>query len=345
LAGLLSGFSISAIYFYIVWLCIQKQLNIGDFVLYSGAALILQSNLFSIGFGIGFLPTILSYLPSLDRVIREMSDSSHYEGIRQIPCSIKEGIVFKNVTFSYPSHDTQILNDVSFEIKPGECLALVGKNGVGKTTIVKLILRLYEPTSGEIFLDGVNLCEYDIESLRRSISSFFQDYVHYELTILENIALGSLDKISNRELILETAKWAGADGFISNFSSGLETQIGKEFSTNELSHGEWQKLALARTIIRDSQILILDEPTSSIDVETEYQFYKRFHELTRYRMTLLISHRLSAVQMADRILYLEDGEILEQGSHNELIEMNGEYAHLYSLQASQYFQSDSVEAV
>ena len=211
----------------------------------------------------------------------------------------------------------------------------------GKTTIVKLLLRLYDPTSGRILLDGVDLREYDLDALRRQMGVIFQDFVRYELTAGENIGLGQVDALHDATRLLDAAESAGAAELIRQLPDGLDTQLGREFGGRELSDGEWQKLALARACVRDCQLLALDEPTAALDVQTEHEIYTRFHDLTRDRITLLISHRFSTVRMADRIFFLADGRIQETGSHADLIAGNGEYARLYRLQAAQYLGQDA----
>ncbi len=248
--------------------------------------------------------------------------------------------MFERVSFTYPGQTTPVLSDVSFRLAPGECVALVGHNGAGKTTIVKLLLRLYDPTNGRILLDGVDLREYDLGDLRRQMGAIFQDFGRYELTVGENIGLGRLELLGNRELQLDALEKAGGASLLDSLPGGPETLLGRELGDRELSGGEWQKLALARAYLRDSQVLVLDEPTAALDVQTEYRLYTRFHDLTRDRLTLLISHRFSTIRMVDRVLYLADGRIQEEGSHHELMDRNGEYARLYRLQAAHYLDAE-----
>ncbi|MDQ3703595.1 MAG: ABC transporter ATP-binding protein/permease, partial [Chloroflexota bacterium] len=229
-----------------------------------------------------------------------------------------------------------VLSDLSFAIAPGESLALVGHNGAGKTTIVKLLLRLYDPTAGRILLDGVDLREYDLDDLRRQMGVIFQDFGRYALTAGENIGLGQVEALGDRERLERAARRAGAADVIASLPKGLDTRLGREFGTRELSGGEWQKLALARAFMRDCQVLVLDEPTAALDVQTEHDVYTRFHRLTRDRMTLLISHRFSTVRLADHILVLENGRIAERGSHEELVALGGRYATLFEMQAGRY---------
>src|SRR5437588_367620 len=200
---------------------------------------------------------------------------------RPAPRPIRWGIVFEHVGFTYPGHAMPVLQDASFCIRLGECVALVGHNGAGKTTIVKLLLRLYDPTAGRILLDGVDLREYDVEDLRREMGVIFQDFVRYELTAGENIAMGQVEALGDRARLLAAAARGGARDLVEHLPQGLDTPLGRELGDHDLSGGEWQKLALARAFMRDSQVLVLDEPTAALDVQTEYDVYTRFHHLTR----------------------------------------------------------------
>ncbi|GCE21239.1 ABC transporter ATP-binding protein [Dictyobacter kobayashii] len=254
--------------------------------------------------------------------------------------------MFEHVSFTYPDQNSPTLRDVSFELTPGESLALVGHNGAGKTTLIKLLLRLYDPTEGRIVLDGKDLRDYDLVALRRKFGAIFQDFVHYDLTLGENIALGEVAALDDQARLWQAARQANVATLAETLPQGMDTLLGRSFGGQELSGGQWQRVALARAFVRDCQVLVLDEPTATLDVQTEYELYQRFHELTHGRMTILISHRFSTVRMAERILYLADGRIQEAGSHAELLALNGEYARLYRLQASQYLaeSKDEVQA-
>ena len=340
LTGTLAACASGSVYLYVIWLVVHGRLSVGALALYGGAATLLQAQMLSLSFFAGLLPIHLNFLPSLLRVIEAPPDLPIVRQPRPAPEQIRQGIVFEQVSFAYPGQTMQVLRDVSFRLASGECVALVGHNGTGKTTIVKLLLRLYDPTGGRILLDGVDLREYDLGDLRRKMGAIFQDFGRYELTAGENIGLGLLEHLGNHERQLDALVKAGGESLLESLPAGLDTLLGRELGERELSGGEWQKLALARAYLRDSQILVLDEPTAALDVQTEYRIYTRFHELTQGRLTLLISHRFSTVRMAGRILYLVDGRIQEEGSHHELMERNGEYARLYRLQAAHYLDPE-----
>lgn len=336
LAGILSALAVGGTYTYIVWRVSNGTLAIGAMALYGGAATLLQTRLLDLSLGVSFLPMTLGFLPSLFRVLEAPSDIPIPQYPLQAPRPIRRGITFEDVHFTYPGRSDPVLRGLSLSIRPGEGLALVGHNGAGKTTIVKLLLRMYDPTGGRITLDGVDLREYDLDDLRREVGVIFQDYVRYELTAGENIGLGQVERLNDPKRLLTAASRSGALGLIGELPEGLDTRLGREFGGRELSGGEWQKLALSRAFLRDCQLLVLDEPTAALDVQTEHDVYRRFHELTRNKTTLLISHRLSTARMADRIVYLQGGRAREAGSHEALMARSGEYARLYNLQAGQY---------
>jgi len=253
------------------------------------------------------------------------------------PRPIRRGFEFRNVSFRYPGSSRMVLNKLNFHLHPGERVALIGENGEGKTTIVKLLTRLYDPVEGQVLLDGVDLREYSLEDLYREIGVIFQDFMRYEMTARENIAVGRIEQIDNLQSLQESARKSMADGVVGKLAAGYEQMLGRRFDGGvDLSGGEWQKVALARAYLRDAQVLILDEPTSALDARSEYEVFQRFAELTARKMTLFISHRFSTVRMADRIVVLENGRIAEEGDHEALTHLGGRYAEMFELQASSY---------
>lgn len=256
---------------------------------------------------------------------------------KQVPGKIQDGFVFENVSFKYLNSERWAIRNLSFHLRAGEKLALVGENGAGKTTLVKLLARLYEPTEGRILLDGVDIREYDLKSLRNAIGIIFQDYIRFQLKASENIAVGNISQ-REEQLIIETAaKKSLADTVVEELPKKYDQILGKRFAEGvELSGGQWQKVALARAYMREAQLLILDEPTSALDARAEHQVFQRFSKLIEGKTAVLISHRFSTVRMADRILFLENGMLKEFGSHEELIELGGKYAELFQLQAKGY---------
>ena len=243
------------------------------------------------------------------------------------PRPIRRVSNFEMYRFQYPGTERLILNGLNFRLEPGERIALIGQNGQGKTTIVKLITRLYDPTEGEVLLDGVDLREYDIEDLCREVGVIFQDFMRYEMTARENIAVGRIEFLPDLGKIREAAEKSLADGVIEKLAGGYEQMLGRRFEGGvDLSGGEWQKLALARAYLREAQVLILDEPTAALDARAEFEVFQRFNELTTDKMALFISHRFSTVRMAERIIVLENGSIAEEGSHDRLMARGGIYA-------------------
>ena len=253
------------------------------------------------------------------------------------PKEIKDGIRFENVGFKYPGTEVWAVRHISFFLQPGEKLALVGENGAGKTTLVKLLARMYDPSEGQILIDGIDIRQFSIESYRKMIGVIFQDYVRFSFKAGENVAVGQIEESENTQQIKTAAEKSLADPVIQKLPGGYDQMLGKRFSEGiDLSGGEWQKIALARAYMRDAQIVILDEPTASLDARAEYEVFKRFSELTKGKSAVIISHRFSTVRMADRILVLKNGELLELGTHEELLDKNGLYAELFALQAKGY---------
>ncbi len=253
------------------------------------------------------------------------------------PRPIREGFEFQNVSFVYPGTTRPVLENLNFKLNRGERLALVGENGQGKTTMVKLITRLYDPTEGRILLDGIDLREYDVDDLHREIGVIFQDFMRYEMTARENIAMGQIEARGDFKSIAEAARKSLAAPVIQRLPLGYGQMLGRRFDGGvDVSGGEWQKIALARAYLRNSQLLVLDEPTASLDARSEREVFDRFAELTAGKMALLISHRFSTVRMADRILVLEDGKIAEEGCHTDLISRGQRYSKMFELQAANY---------
>ena len=256
---------------------------------------------------------------------------------RPIFGSLRNGISFQNVTFGYPGVERPVLRDVSFTVAPGEHIALVGQNGAGKSTLIKLLCRLYDPDRGRVLIDGIDVRDYRLEDLRRQISVVFQDFVRYHMTVGDNIRFGDVTREPSAEELTQVADAAGFSEALRRLPDGLNTQLGKMFDQgHELSIGEWQKIALARAFMRQAPIIILDEPTSSLDARAEFEIFKKFQELAQGRTAFLISHRLSTARLADRILVLENGAIIEQGAHDQLVAGGGVYAELFALQSRQY---------
>jgi len=253
------------------------------------------------------------------------------------PRPIRQGFEFRRVSFAYRGSRRLVLDNIDLRIGAGERIALVGENGQGKTTLVKLLTRLYEPTSGQILLDGVDLRDYDVDDLRREIGVIFQDFMRYDLTVRENITVGGLEVASDADRLRYAVRKSGAHDLIERLPHGLDQMLGRRFEDGvDLSGGEWQKFALARMYMRDAGVLILDEPAAALDPIAEYEVFKRFAELTEGKIALLISHRFSTVRMADRIIVLHNGTLHEEGTHQQLLARKGRYADMFELQASSY---------
>ena len=277
------------------------------------------------------------YLSDLFTFFEVRPNVTSKPGARPVARPLQTGFQFENVGFRYPGSQRWAVRGLSFAFEPHERIALVGENGAGKTTLVKLLARLYDPDEGRILLDGVDLRDYDLDSLRKNIGIIFQDFVRYDFVLRENIGVSQIEALGDEARIREAARRSLADSVVKRVPQGYDQMLGKRFDNGvELSGGEWQKVALARAYMRDAQVLILDEPTAALDARAEYEVFLRFAELTKGRMAVLISHRFSTVRMADRILVLKDGELVDDGTHEELVARGGLYAELFSLQAAGY---------
>jgi ATP-binding cassette subfamily B protein len=324
-------------YVFVIWRTISGALSIGTLTFLSGAILQASSNIqqiFSTLSGIAdqalFLTDLLAFF-EMQPTIR-----SKPNGLAA-PRPILRGFEFRDVSFRYPGSPRLILDRMNFRLQPGERVALIGENGQGKTTVVKLITRLYDPTEGQILLDGVDLREYSLEDLYHEIGVIFQDFMRYEMTARENIAIGRVEEVDNLALLRTAARKSMADNVIARLPRGYEQMLGGRFDGGlDLSGGEWQKVALARAYLRNAQLLILDEPTAALDARSEFEVFHRFAELTTGKMALFISHRFSTVRMADRIVVLDNGRIAEEGSHDQLAGMGGRYAEMFEMQAASY---------
>ncbi len=334
-ASLLSGGASVAAFAWVVSQTLQGRYTAGDVVLVLQSLASAQGSLGSLSSMFALLLGHLLYFDQLFRFLDYRSPMPVRSPGLPVPAKLTKGIELEDVSFRYAG-GTLALDGVSLAIQPGERVALVGENGAGKTTLAKLLCRLYDPSFGRILVDGADLRDLDLGEWRSRIGAVFQDFGRYQLTVAENVALGRLDALGNDEAIERAARQAGFDRHASRLPEGYRTQVGAEFGGVELSGGQWQALGIARALVRDAEVLLLDEPTAALDPRAEYELYQHFSELARGRTTLLITHRLASVRMADRILVLRQGRLVEQGTHEELMRLGGEYAELYRMQAEQY---------
>ena len=338
--GALYALTLAGGFWYVAAQAGAGRLTLGDVVLYLGAVIqveLLTSNLTN---GIGHLYQALLPLQRLfeflDHARPTIKLASPGQG-HAAPAAGQAGIELRQVGFRYPESRQAVLTDVSAVLPAGQVTALVGANGAGKSTLVKLLTRMYDPTAGNILLDGIPLDEYDLESWRRRIAVVYQDFAQFALTLRENIAVGAFATESAEGNVERAALWAGADEIATKLPQGYDTQLTRRFAGGvELSGGEWQKVALARGVVRDAALVILDEPTAALDAEAEYRLFEQFRELVRGKTALIISHRFSTVRMADHIVVLDEGRIIEAGSHAALVAQGGRYATLYEMQAGRY---------
>lgn len=325
------------VYSFVAVRTFQGLLTVGDLVMFFQAIQRASGFLEGLGWSVSNLYESNLFLTTLHEFLAIRSKLPEAVRPRPFPSSLGQGIAFEQVSFQYPHEERVAVRDFTFTIKPGEHVAFVGANGAGKTTLVKLLCRLYDPTSGRITIDGVDLRDYAIADVRKAVSGIFQDFVKFQFSAKDNISLGANASEIALPMIVQAARQAGAHEAIERLPKGYESLLGKLFDGgHELSIGEWQKVALARAVLRNSQILILDEPTSAMDAKAEAELFARFHELAQGRTAILISHRLSTVKMADRIFVVDRGQIVEQGTHDDLMSHQGLYASLFLTQAQHY---------
>jgi ATP-binding cassette subfamily B protein len=337
LLGIIGTLGYYGAYVYVIWRTLGGAYDIGEFTFLTASIQQASSNLqqvFSTASGIAdqalFLTDLIAFF-DMRPTVQSKPDAL------PTPKVIRQGFEFRNVSFAYPGTERTVLKNFNLTLSPGERIALIGENGQGKTTVVKLITRLYDPTEGQILLDGIDLREYSIEDLHRHIGVIFQDFMRFEMTARENIAVGSVDRLQQQDEIELAAHKSLADTVVRKLAGGYDQMLGRRFEGGvELSGGEWQKMALARAYLRDAQLLILDEPTAALDARSELEVFERFAELTAGKMALLISHRFSTVRMADRIVVLSGGQLIEEGTHQELMDKNGLYAGMFEMQAASY---------
>lgn len=336
---LLSLVSTGAFYLAYAWIVLETvrgKISLGDMTMYLTVFRQGQSTFSNALTSIGGMYEDNLYLSNLYDFLEEKVPKSW--GKATIGLNPQDGIRFENVSFTYPGSSKPALRNISLHLKPREKLAIVGENGSGKTTLIKLLTRLYTPDSGRIFLDGLDLQEWDVDVLRRRIGVIFQNFVRYQFTVGENIGVGDVEHLENKTRWQTAAEKGMAQSFIDQLPQSFQTQLGRWFKGGqELSGGQWQKIALSRAFMRSqADILVLDEPTSAIDAQAEFEIFNHFRAITQNQMVLLISHRFSTVRMADKILVIENGEVIEQGTHEELLEVGGRYAKLFLLQAAGY---------
>jgi len=324
-------------YVFLVWQALQGRIDVATFIFLTGAIAASSTQLQGVFSLFSHISDQALFLTDLVQFLKVEPNIRSRENALPMPRPVRAGFEFQNVSFHYPGSSRLILKGLNFRLEPGEHVALVGENGQGKTTLVKLLARLYDPTGGAIYLDGTDLREYSVEELHKEIGVIFQDFVRYDMPARMNIGVGRIEAVNDEEALWAAAEKSGADRLLTRFNDGLDQMLGRRFEGGvDLSGGEWQKFALARAYLRDAQVLILDEPTAALDAVAEAEVFARFADLSRGKMALLISHRFSTVRNSDRIVVLEGGQIYEEGTHDQLVANGGRYASLFELQAASY---------
>nr|MDQ2831893.1 ABC transporter ATP-binding protein/permease [Chloroflexota bacterium] len=347
--GVLTTLASSGAYLFVAIQTVAGVFNLGQLTFFTQASSSVQNSFQSILSGLSSLYENNAYLGSLYELLDVKPRVVAPAHPIPVPQPVHGDIAFEGVTFGYEGSDRTVLKDVSFTIKPGETVAIVGRNGAGKTTLFKLLCRLYDPTAGRVLIDGHDIRDYDPDEIRKTIGVMLQDYVTYQSTARENIGVARVDLMDDQAAVATAAERSGVAPVIERLPKGYDTQLGKWFDEGvNLSGGEWQKVAMARAFMRDAPILILDEPTAALDAQAEFELFQRLRALARGHTTVFISHRFSTVRLADRIIMLENGELIEQGTHDELMALDGRYAHLFTLQAASYLgnlpELDEVDA-
>ena len=336
-AGILANVGFYAAYGWTIARTVRGAITIGDFTMYTGAFGQAQSTLQAILQSIAQTYEYNLYVSQYFEFLSLQPQVVNPANPRPFPNPLRSGLVLRDVSFTYPGAEKPTLKNLNLTVKPGESIALVGVNGAGKTTLLKLLTRLYDIDSGKIAIDGIGITEFELQDVRRNIGIIFQDFARYNLSVRDNIGFGNLAQRENFDRIQQAASDGGATETISQLDAGYDTMLGKIFSGGtELSGGQWQKIGLARAFMTSAPILILDEPTAALDAIAEYELFQRFRQLTKDKMTFFVSHRFSTVLMADRIVVLENSQIVEVGSHEELMANEGLYAKMFRLQASSY---------